>query len=240
MGGAGGAPRTDLIEAVCGALLAAGDPARATGQQRYMKSALPFHGLTTPQLRASLRPILDDPAYRIEDRAGWTATVLALWDGATHREQRYAATALAGHRRYRHWQDRETLEPYRHLVVTGAWWDHVDDIASHLVGPILRADPARVAPILRVWAEADDMWLRRTAILAQLGSKADTDAALLAYCITANVAGSAYAGEFFIRKSIGWSLREYAKTDPDWVRDFLARHKARLSPLSRREATKHL
>ena len=232
--------RRELVDTVCGALTKAGDPERAAGQQRYMKSALPFHGLTTPQLRETLRPILDNPAYRMEDRPQWEATVRALWDGATHREQRYAATALAGHRHYRPWQDTETLGLYRHLAVTGAWWDHVDDIASHLVGPILRADPDRVAPVLRRWAEADDMWLRRTAILAQLGSKAGTDSRLLADCLTANLAGSRFGAEFFVRKAIGWALREHAKTDPDWVRAFVSRHAARLSPVSRREATKHL
>ncbi len=72
----------------------------------------------------------------------------------------------------------------------------------------------------------------------QLGSKADTR--LLADCITANLAGSRFGAELFVRKGIGWALREHAKTDPDWVRAFVSRHAARLSPLSRREATKHL
>jgi 3-methyladenine DNA glycosylase AlkD len=235
-----GEPRSDLVDTVRRTLAGAGDPTRAIGQQRYMKSALPFHGLTTPQLRALLRPILADPAYRITDRRTWEATVLALWDGATHREERYAATTLARHPRDRAWQDRDTLELYRHLVVSGAWWDHVDDIASHLVGPILRADHAGVAPVVRRWAHADDLWLRRTAILAQLGAKAQTDTCLLEDCITANLIDSPYGGEFFVRKAIGWALRDYARTDAAWVHGILTRHEARLSPLSLREAGKHL
>lgn len=236
----GARPHAELVAAIREALAAAGDPDRATGQQRYMKSTLPYHGLTTPEFRATVRPILSHPAYRLTDRPTWEATVRALWDGATHREQRYAATALAGHRHYRAWQDRETLVLYRHLVVTGAWWDHVDDIASHLVGPILRADHAGVAPVIRQWATDDDLWVRRTAMLSQLGAKADTDTALLEHCVTANLVDSRHGGEFFIRKAIGWALREHAKTDPDWVRGLLDRHAAALSPLSRREAAKHL
>ncbi|GAA1151294.1 DNA alkylation repair protein [Ornithinicoccus hortensis] len=233
-------PHADLVAGIRDALPRAGDPERAAGQQRYMKSAMPYHGLTSPELRATLRPILADPAHRIADRPTWEATVRTLWDGATHREQRYAATALAGHRHYRAWQDRDTLRLYRHLVVTGAWWDHVDDIASHLVGPILRSDHPAVAPLIRDWAHADDLWVRRTAILSQLGAKAATDTALLEDCVAANLVDSPFGGEFFIRKAIGWALREYAKTDPAWVRAALARHGAGLSPLSRREAAKHL
>ena len=233
-------PQADLVDTVRRALADAGDPDRAPGQQRYMKSTLPYHGLTAPRLRAVLRPILADPATRITDRPTWEATVRTLWDGATHREQRYAATALARHRSYRAWQDRDTLQLYRHLITTGAWWDHVDDIASHLVGPILRADPAGVAPVMRRWARADDLWLRRTAILAQLGARSQTDTALLEDCLTANLLGSPYGDEFFVRKAIGWALRDYARTDAPWVRDFLTRHRERLSPLSRREGSKHL
>lgn len=233
-------PHAELVATIRDALASAGDPERATGQQRYMKSALPYHGLTSPELRATLRPILADPAYRISGRRVWEATVRELWDGATHREQQYAATALAGHRAYRTWQDRAALDLYRHLVVTGAWWDHVDDIASHLVGPILRADHATVAPLMRAWASADDLWVRRTAILSQLGAKTATDPDLLEDCLRANLVDSPYGHEFFIRKAIGWALREYAKTDAAWVRAALARHGDALSPLSRREAAKHL
>lgn len=201
---------------------------------------MPYHGVTAPQLRRLLRPLLDDPAHRLADRPTWQATVLELWDGATHREERYAATALARHRAYRDWQDRRTLGLYRHLVVTGAWWDHVDDIASHLVGPVLRADPRGVSPVLRRWAGTHDLWLRRAAILAQLGAKERTDTVLLEDCLTLNLAGSPFGDEFFIRKAVGWALRDYARTDPDWVRGFLARHRRGLSPLSVREAGRHL
>lgn len=233
-----GTPHTGLVEAIRSALAAAGDPERAVGQQRYMKSEMPYHGITTPEQRAILRPLLAE--HRMDTATQWEATVRELWDGATHREQRYAALGLARHRAYRSFRTAAALPLYRHLVVTGAWWDYVDEIASHLVGEVLRAEPTVVRPVLLSWAQDDDLWLRRTAILAQLGSKADTDLDLLATAITASLEGSRHGSEFFIRKAIGWALREQAKTDPEWVRAFLARHHARLSGLSRREASKHL
>ncbi len=89
---------------------------------------------------------------------------------------------------------------------------------------------------MRAWATDDDLWLRRTAVLSQLRHKADTDTDLLRYAIEANVDDTS----FWLRKAIGWSLREYAKTDPAWVRAEVDRLGPRLSGLSRREALKHL
>ena len=109
-----------------------------------MKSAMPYHGVTAPRLKQALRPIL--ATYAPPDRATWEATVRELWDGATHREERYAATALARHRTARAWQDPSALDLYRHLVVTGAWWDHVDEIAAHLVGGVLARHRRRSRP----------------------------------------------------------------------------------------------
>ena len=132
------------------------------------------------------------------------------------------------------------LSNHHHLVVTGAWWDLVDPLASHQVGRILGLDRASVSPAVRAWAREDDLWVRRTAVLCQLGSKADTDTDLLGDVLVANLQGSPYGREFFIRKAVGWALREYAKTDPAWVREFVAAHDADLSGLSKREALKHL
>lgn len=229
---------TALIEAIRAALAEAGDPERAAGQQRYMKSAMPYRGLTSPVLTATLRPILSDSAYRLPDRATWEVTVRELWDGAAYREERYAALALAGHRHYRDFRDVDTLTLHEHLVRTGAWWDLVDDIATHHVAPVLLAEREAATPIVHAWAVADDLWVRRTAILSQLPAKAATDRVLLAHCLEANLPGSEFGAEFFIRKAIGWALREFGKTDPEWVLGFVAGHE--LSPLSRREALKHL
>jgi 3-methyladenine DNA glycosylase AlkD len=231
---------TALVEAVRAALAGAGDPERAVQQQRYMRSSLPFRGLSSPELRALLRPVLADPTHRVSTAAEWEATVRHLWDGAAYREERYAALALARHRSAATWRTPDALPLYRHLVVTGAWWDLVDDVASHLVAPLLREHRTEVTPAIREWAVADDLWLRRCAILSQLGSRTATDTVLLEEVIGSNVEGSPYGSEFFVRKAIGWALRDHARSDPEWVRDLLVRHGDRLSGLSRREAAKHL
>jgi 3-methyladenine DNA glycosylase AlkD len=124
----------------------------------------------------------------------------------------------------------------RHLVVTGAWWDVVDDVATHPVGDSLVAHRAAVTPLPRAWALDDDPWLRRTAVICQVGDRAETDVDLLLHAIEANVDDET----FWLREVIGWALCDYARTDPDWVRAEVDRLGDRLSGLSRREATKHL
>jgi 3-methyladenine DNA glycosylase AlkD len=223
-----------LVSTVQVALRNAGDPEVAVGQQAYMKSAMPYYGVPAPQLKQVLRPIL--ATYAPESRASWEATVLELWDGATHREERYAATALARHRAARSWQDADTLVLYRHLVVTGAWWDHVDEVAAHLVGGVLAGHRESVTPVMRAWALDDDLWVRRTAVLSQLRHKQDTDTDLLHDVVAANVDDRS----FWLRKAIGWALREYSRTDPSWVRAEVDLLGDRLSGLSRREATRRL
>ena len=225
-----------LVEAIRAALAASADPERARAQQAYMKSAMPFRGITSPGLKALLRPLLADPALRIGDRVAWESAVRELWDGATHREERYAATALSGHRAYRAWQDADTLCLYRHLVVTGAWWDLVDEVAANRVGPILLSHKDDATPIVRSWTTDDDLWLRRTSVICQLGARERTDLDLLTEAVEANLDDRS----FWLRKAIGWALRQYARTDPDWVRDRVAEWDGRLSGLSRREALKHL
>jgi len=199
-----------------------------------MKSAMPYFGLPSPRLKAELRPLLR--VWRPASREQWEATVRTLWDEATHREEWYAAIALARHRRAGDWLDAASLGLWRHLVVTGAWWDVVDEVASHLVGDVLAAHRAAATPTVHAWATEDDLWLRRTAVISQINHKADTDLDLLRHAIEANVADAS----FWLRKAIGWALRQHARTDPDWVRAEVDRLGDRLSGLSRREALKHL
>ncbi|MPV36339.1 DNA alkylation repair protein [Georgenia subflava] len=231
----------ELITAVRRTLADAADPVRAAAQQRYMKSAMPYRGLTSADLKVRMRALLTDERFRLADERSWDDTVRRLWDGAEYREERYAALAIAKDRRYRTWSTGHGAVPlYRHLVETGAWWDYVDDVAAHLLAPVLRAHHAETADVVRRWAQDEHLWVRRAAILSQLGAKAATDTALLTDCLDANLQGSRHGNEFFIRKAIGWALRDYAKTDSDWVKDLVADRGDRLSPLSRREALKHL
>lgn len=211
------------------------DPVRAADQQRYMKSALPYYGLTSAQVRRISRTIWDE--HQLATAAEWRQTVLRVWASATHREEWYAAIALLRHRRYRAWAtEPEHLDTLKHLVISGAWWDVVDEIATHCVGAVLRAHPDEVAPVMRGWAFETNLWVRRSAILSQLTFGEATDPDLLVDCLRPSLPDR----DFFARKAIGWALRQYARTDPAWVRAYVAEHRHELSPLSIREALKHL
>lgn len=221
----------DLVQAVRAALEAGADPDRAAGQQRYMKSAMPYYGLTSPELKAALGPLLRDPGFAMGSRDEWAATVEALWDGATHREQWYAAIALARHRPYRAWVDSDAMPLWERLIRDGAWWDVVDDIATHLVRDTLLAASTVEGLRMRDWSGSDSLWVRRASIICQVGARDRLDQELLSDTIEPNIDDP----DFFIRKAIGWALRDHSKHDADWVRRFVAEHPD-LSGLSRREA----
>ncbi|KUI31622.1 DNA alkylation repair protein [Mycobacterium sp. IS-1742] len=223
-----------LIAEVRGALAAAADPGRAPAMQAYMRSEMPYYGVRLPDVRRICAPIFD--AHPLGSEEAFDATVERLFTEATHREERYAAVQLARHRRYRPYQGAARIPLYRRLILAGGWWDTVDEIAANLVGPILASHPAQVRPIVLRWATDRNLWLRRTAIIAQLGAMDGTDLDLLTSAIDANAGDT----DFFIRKAIGWALRQYARTDPEWVRMFVDEREDRLSGLSKREARKHL
>jgi len=215
-----------LTATIRGQLRESADAALAPGQQAYMKSAVPFLGVRVPAVRAMVRRIAKDET----DAAVLQDAALELWRNAEFREERYAALALMALRPLR--GDIETLPVHEEMIRTGAWWDLVDE-AAHRLRELIDANPELMAAEMRVWADDEDFWVRRAAIICQLGRRDETDLDLLEYAITANIDDA----EIFIRKAIGWALRDAGKTDRDWVRAFADRHP--LSPLSRREALKH-
>jgi len=223
-----------LVAAVRRELAARADPARALEMQRYARSELPFWGVGAVPMRAACRAAF--AAHPPAAAAAWRDTVLALWREAGRREERYAAIELARARACRAWLTPAVLPMLEELVVTGAWWDLVDAVATHLLGHLLRGFPGEVRPQVLAWAAGDDLWKRRSAIICQLASKGETDVDLLAHCI----APSLDRREFFLRKAIGWALRQHARVDPDWVRAYVGAHGDRLAPLSRREALRRL
>jgi 3-methyladenine DNA glycosylase AlkD len=223
-----------LIAAVRRELRASADAAKAGPMQAYMKSAMPYYGVNSPQQKVIWRRVF--AAHTLDDDAAWQATVRALWRNARFREERYAALALTGHRAYDAYQTLDALPLYEELIVSGAWWDYVDLIAGKRIGGLLRRYPAEMKPLLRAWSRSPGLWKRRTAILAQLGFKDATDLRLLYACIEPNLADRA----FFIRKAIGWALRQYAWTDPKEVRRYVDANRKRLSGLSVREALKNI
>ena len=218
---------SDLAQSIRSALREEADPQLAPAQQAYMKSTLPFLGVRVPRVRAVTRGL----ARTTTDADVLRGTALRLWREATFREERYAASALMALRPVRARLDM--LAVHEEMIRTGAWWDHVDEVAHRLTETI-EAHPAEMTPLLRAWSREDDFWVRRASIISQLGRRDATDRALLTDVIEPNLADT----EFFIRKAIGWALREFGKTDPDWVRTFVDAHE--LSPLSRREALKLL
>ena len=221
----------ELIATVRRGLRELADPVRAEGLTAYMKSAMPCLGVRVPQVRALVRTAARSrpPASTSHVRD----TVRRLWRDAEYREERYAATELLNVPAARKLRAPSLITLHEELIATGAWWDHVDEV-SHRVGELLLAFPAEVEPVVRSWQRSDDRWLRRASIICQIGARDRTDLVLLTEAISANAADR----DFFLRKAIGWALRSYAYTDPDWVRAFVATHD--LSPLSVREAIKHL
>jgi 3-methyladenine DNA glycosylase AlkD len=226
-------PDSVLIDQIRTELAGQADPDRAPGMQAYMKSAMPYLGVRLPTVRSITRGA--ERARPPASTARLVATSTTLWRQATHREHRYAATELTNTATGRKLLNMATLPMFEEMIVTGAWWDHVDEV-SHRIGTLLLQNPDEMNRVLRTWTVGPDRWLRRSSIICQIGAKANTDLALLTEAIDANVADA----DFFLRKAIGWALREYAKTDPNWVRSFVAAREDVLSGLSRREACKHL
>ncbi|MER7364375.1 DNA alkylation repair protein [Nonomuraea wenchangensis] len=221
-----------LGKAVRLALQEAAEPDKAETMRAYMKSPMPFLGVQAVPRRATLRRVFAE--HRIDSAPEWRRAVLALWREAEYREERYAAVDLSGHHYYRRFQTLYTIPMYEEMIVTGAWWDLVDELATHRVGALLAAYPDSMRPLMLEWAHDADLWKRRTAILCQNRFRSRTDTALLYACIEPSLSDN----DFFARKAIGWALREYAKTNPAEVVRYV-RAKG-LSGLSRREALKNV
>jgi 3-methyladenine DNA glycosylase AlkD len=226
-------PRGSLVRALGRSLRAAADPSKAPGMQAYMKSSMPYLGVQTPYLRRAIRPLFR--LHVIDNSDDWRDTVLELWRTASYREEWYTAVELAGFSPYAQFRALPALPMYEEMIVAGAWWDVVDAIATRQLGDLLRKDPAEMAAVLRRWAASDNLWMRRSAILAQLKFKKQTDLELLYDCIQPSIGSP----EFFLRKGVGWALREFSKTDSREVRRYVKLHEAELSSLTMREATKY-
>jgi 3-methyladenine DNA glycosylase AlkD len=208
----------------------AADPVRAASMRAYMRDQFPFLGLPTPERRALSRQVLAGVPAPDED--GLRTVALACWELPEREYQYFACDLLARHAARCTPGFLPTVEA---LVTTRSWWDTVDRLAADVTGEIVLRYPAAVST-MDTWLGSDNLWLARTALLHQLRYKGRTDTdRLFRYCL-------ARAGhrDFFIRKAIGWALRQYAWTDPEPVREFVAAHRGVLSPLSVREALKNL
>ena len=223
-----------LVKAIRAGLAERGDPVRAAGTQAYMRSAMPYRGVPNPIAYRLYREVF--AAHPLRTFYEWQSTVLALWDEAEYREERYAALSLVDWRSYASFRTLEALPLIERLIVEGAWWDLVDGLATHTIAELLRRYPDPMRVTILAWSRGPDPWLRRTSIICQVSFKRATDQELLYACIQPSLAERG----FFLRKAIGWALREYAKAMPESVREYVSEHANELSPLSRREALKHL
>ena len=206
------------------------DAAKAEQMADYVKGRFPFLGLPTPLRRSSSADV--KAAAKVAEADDIVAFARRCWD-QPEREFHYVGTDVLS------WNvaklRSEHLADLEHLISTNSWWDTVDALASWCVGRLVAANPSLVL-VMDEWIESDNMWIARTAILHQLRYKSATDTErLFRYALRRG--GDT---EFFIRKALGWSLRQYAHTDPEAISVFVAALEADLSGLTKREAVKNI
>lgn len=194
----------------------------------YMKNQFPFLGIKSVERRKSSHPFIKE--WKKTKTINWDL-VHTLWELPEREYQYIACDYLKAMQQYLSPND---LASIKNLITKKSWWDSVDALLKN-VG-YLSVQYPEVKETVKQWANDSNIWLVRTAILHQLGLKSETDTALLEEVITINFGTE----EFFINKAIGWALREYAKTNPEWVTHFLLTNREKLHPLSWREANKHL
>jgi len=206
------------------------NPEKAPAMQAYMKTDQPFYGVQSGPRRKSFKAIAK--RFKIDDRATYRQVIFELWHGE-YREEMYMALEVVEH--YKTLRDIQSWPIYEALVFTATNWDTLDWIATKLVSPLVFHHREFEDELVR-WSKSDNFWVRRASILAHLHHKDETNTRLLGDTILS----LSHEKEFFIRKAIGWVLRDYARTNPEWVRQFVTKHQDVLSGLSKREALKHL
>lgn len=215
------------------ALLPLADADKAMAMRAYMKQHCHFFGIPAPERRKvtmslirALKPISNDKILELVD---------ALWQ-LTEREYHYLAIDLMAH--YYQQISITSVSKLLGLAQTKSWWDSVDGLAS-VIGDVLKnnlTQETQVKELMDLALTHHNLWVRRIALLHQLGWRELTDTKrLLHYALTL-----AHEKEFFIQKAIGWALRDYARHDPECIRQFLFANQNRLSKLSFREAGKHI
>jgi len=221
---------TTLMQRLSASFEAHANPARAAPMAAYMKDRFPFLGISATERRALQRRALKGLPESSERELRTVAR--ASWRKPEREYQYFGADYVRAHVAR---CSADFLEPLEALITTKSWWDTVDLLATRGVGRLAREHPS-VRRAMDAWIESDNVWLVRSALLFQLTYKSDTDAAaLFGYCEQ-----RMDDEDFFIRKAMGWALREYSKTDAPGVRTFVLAHRDSLSPLTRREALKWL
>ncbi len=205
------------------------DPTQAGPMKKYMRDQFEYLGIKSPQLKELLKQFI--AANGLPPIKDLDAILRELW-ALPEREFQYAATGFLG--RSEKQLPASFIKTIEFLLVTKSWWDTVDTISGGTLGIHFKRFPEVRQKYLAKWRISDNFWLRRATILFQLNYKTETDFDLLCEIICENLDSK----EFFINKAIGWSLRQYARTDPKAVQKFVK--STPLHPLSQREAMKHL
>lgn len=202
---------------------------QATKAKAYLLNQFEHYGLKTSLRRGISKSYFTK--HRLSTIEELTAITKACFLHP-YREFHHAGIELyALHKKLWNKQSIKTIE---FGLLTNSWWDSVDTIASDWIDPYFKLYPEQIQPVTQEWNLSTNLWLQRSSIMFQKFRKKDTDTLLLSKYIL----HCANANEFFIQKAIGWALREYGKTNPDWVKHFVAHH--RLAPLSKREALKNI
>lgn len=205
------------------------NPVQAGPMKKYMRDQFEYLGIKTPQNAALQKEFFAE--HGLPPLSELDSILRELWS-LPQREFQYVAVGLLD--RFKKEIPGKFIKTIEYLIVNKSWWDTVDTIAGGTVGVHFQRFPEIREKYLAKWRASENFWLRRTAILFQLNYKKETDFDLLCEIIRENLDSK----EFFINKAIGWSLRQYARVDPQAVRKFVS--STALHPLSRREALKHL
>jgi 3-methyladenine DNA glycosylase AlkD len=199
----------------------------AAGMKAYLKGQFDYYGITTPVRREILRDHIK--MYKLPQKDVFPVVIRDAWDWK-ERELQYCAMEIFD--RYLKKNDEIYIELIEYMVLHKSWWDTVDGIASWLTGTTFKRHPDLIAPCTRRWMDSGNIWLQRCCLLFQLKYREATDTGLL-YGFIEELSENK---TFWIRKAIGWILREYSKTNPGAVVEFVNSHQ--LSNLSRKEALK--
>jgi 3-methyladenine DNA glycosylase AlkD len=217
------------IQPLAHQLQALADTERAAGAKAYMRNQFEFFGMPMAVRRTACKQYLKQhPLKTIGDVE---EIVKELWTLKQREFQYFGIELMAYHKKL--WEEK-TIELFEHCIVTKSWWDTVDYISSEWNAKYFLLFPKQIKPITGKWNQSENIWLQRSSLLFQKSYKENIDTGLLTRYIT-NLSSSK---EFFVQKAIGWVLRDYAKINPEWVREFVSTHA--LANLSKREAMKHL
>lgn len=202
---------------------------RAGFAKKYLKNQFEFLGMDTKTRRNIIKEFLAEygtpPVERLKEFSFY------LWNLS---EREFQHTAIDVLRKMKKTFREGDIHWIEQLIIQKSWWDTVDGLAGWVVGAYFQLYPENIKSVTQKWMDSENIWLERTSLIFQLNYKENTDTALLSEYILC----LAHRKEFWIRKAIGWALREYSKTNKKWVKEFIGKHK--LSPLSYREASKYV